>query len=292
MDDFASVLRYAAVTFQRVDASVFVYGSCEDDVRSTAARQRYANPTTVPEDETMPNATDLLREDHRKVKDLFHQFEEADNAAERRRIADVVMRELEIHSIIEEEIFYPAVRRQDDTGDLMEDTMNEADEEHHVADLLMAELKKMRSADARFAAKFTVLAENVKHHIQEEESEIFTKAAEAGMERLQELGLQMEQRKLELMKGPGPGAKPRKASRTRATTRKPSRSRTMPASRKARTNRVARSKRATTAGAKRTARKASSSARKTVRKAGTRTKSAAKKATTRAAGRTRAARAR
>ena len=165
----------------------------------------------------MPNATDLLREDHRKVKDLFHQFEGADNAAERRRIADEVMRELEIHSAIEEEIFYPAVRRQDDVGDLMEDTMNEADEEHHVADLLMAELKKMRSADARFAAKFTVLAENVKHHIQEEESEIFTKAAEGGMDRLQELGLRMEQRKLELMAN---GAKPRKASRKKTTTRK------------------------------------------------------------------------
>jgi hypothetical protein len=198
------------------------------------------------------------------------------------------MTELEIHSAIEEEIFYPAVRRQEDAGDLMEDTMNEADEEHHVADLLMAELKKMRSADARFAAKFTVLAENVKHHIQEEESEIFTKAAEAGMERLQELGLQMEQRKLELMNG----AKPRKASRTKATTRKPSRSRTMPAARKARTTRVARSKRATTSGVKKSARKTTTSAKKTVRRAATRTKTAARKATSRAKTRTRGARTR
>lgn len=147
----------------------------------------------------MPNATDLLREDHHKVKDLFRQFEDADTPAERRRIADQAIMELEIHSQVEEEIFYPAIRKQDDVGDLMDDTMNEADEEHHVADLLIGELKKMRAADARFVAKFTVLAENVKHHIGEEEAEIFTKAAEGGMDRLQKLGARMEQRKAELM---------------------------------------------------------------------------------------------
>lgn len=212
----------------------------------------------------MPNATDLLREDHHKVKDLFRQFDEAETAAERRRIADQAIMELEIHSQIEEEIFYPAVRKQDDAGDLMDDTMNEADEEHHVADLLIGELKKMRSADARFVAKFTVLAENVKHHIGEEEAEIFTKAAEGGMDRLQKLGARMEARKAELVASYGKrrpatrGAK--KASRPATAAKKTART-------------VAKATRAV----KTTAKKATSAAKKTARKATKATKPARKK---------------
>jgi hypothetical protein len=145
----------------------------------------------------MPLATDLLRDDHRRVKELFKEFEETDSATGKRRVAEQCFMELEIHSQIEEEIFYPSIRVQD--REEMDETMNEADEEHHVVDLLIAEMKKMRPADPYFAAKFTVMAENVKHHIQEEESEIFTKAAEAGSASLEQLGARMEERKLELM---------------------------------------------------------------------------------------------
>ena len=84
----------------------------------------------------MPSATDLLREDHHKVKDLFREFDDADDATRRKTIAEQTFMELEIHSQIEEEIFYPAIRRQRDVSGKMDETMNEADEEHHVVDLL------------------------------------------------------------------------------------------------------------------------------------------------------------
>ena len=79
--------------------------------------------------------------------------------------------ELKIHAMIEEEIFYPAVRRQ-----LSEDVMNEADEEHHVARVLIAELDRDGRGNDHREAKFTVLAESVRHHIREEEGEMLPKA--------------------------------------------------------------------------------------------------------------------
>lgn len=163
----------------------------------------------------MTDALQMLRDDHKKVKDLFQQFEEAEDTRTKKSIVDTAIMELQIHTRLEEEIFYPAMRRQ---GDIAE-TMNEAEEEHRVVDLLIAELRKMRPADKQYAAKFTVLAENVKHHIHEEESEMLPKAAEAGMPALQRLGEQMMRRKQELMRR---GATRRRngASTNGRTTRK------------------------------------------------------------------------
>src|SRR5438128_7808356 len=96
--------------------------------------------------------------------------------------------QLEMNSMLEEKIFYPAVRQEDDTEDLM----NEAEEEHHVVDLLIGELRGMSASDPHFSAKFQVMAESVKHHIDEEETEMFPKAAELGQERLRQIGDQME----------------------------------------------------------------------------------------------------
>jgi len=124
----------------------------------------------------MPNATEMLREDHRKVKDLFEHFEGTDSG-DRKEIVDTTLRELEVHTSIEEEIFYPAARLalQELDGEESDDTIDEAWEEHHVVKLLSAELKKMRSSDEHYDAKFTVLAESVKHHIKEEEEQLFPK---------------------------------------------------------------------------------------------------------------------
>jgi hypothetical protein len=124
----------------------------------------------------MPNAIELLREDHRKVKDLFEHFEGTESG-DKKEIVDTTLRELEIHTSIEEEIFYPAARLalQELDGEEGDDTIDEAWEEHHVVKLLAAELKKMRSSDEHYDAKFTVLAESVKHHIKEEEEELFPK---------------------------------------------------------------------------------------------------------------------
>ncbi|THI87075.1 MAG: hemerythrin domain-containing protein [Nitrospira sp. CG24A] len=79
--------------------------------------------------------------------------------------------ELEVHSKLEEELIYPAIRAEIDDDDLMDEAL----EEHHVVHGLLGELKKMKPSDERYDAKFTVLAENVRHHIKEEETEMFSK---------------------------------------------------------------------------------------------------------------------
>jgi len=116
----------------------------------------------------MPDAVQLLRQDHQTVQELFKQFEEADDDRAKKEIAAAALKELKVHTTLEEELFYPAVREQIDE----EEKIDEAEEEHHVAKLLIAELQRMKPSDERFEAKFKVLAESVKHHIQEEESSV------------------------------------------------------------------------------------------------------------------------
>jgi hemerythrin superfamily protein len=159
----------------------------------------------------MPNAIEMLREDHRKVKDLFEHFEGTDSG-DKKEIVDTTLRELEIHTSIEEEIFYPAARLalQELEGDEGDDVIDEAWEEHHVVKLLAAELKKMRSSDERYDAKFTVLAESVKHHIEEEEGELFPKL-EAHIDG-EELGEKMMVRKQKLQQRTDNGSKSRSSS--------------------------------------------------------------------------------
>ncbi|HSP54499.1 MAG TPA: hemerythrin domain-containing protein [Dehalococcoidia bacterium] len=146
----------------------------------------------------MPDANTMLRKDHRRVKELFRRFENTEDKREQKAIADQAIFELDIHSRLEEEIYYPAVRKM--SGDV-DEIMNEAEEEHHVVDVLMQELLKMEPSDPMFAAKFTVMSENVEHHIDEEESEMLPKAAELGMSKMEDLGARMERRKQELMRG-------------------------------------------------------------------------------------------
>lgn len=114
----------------------------------------------------------MLKDDHKKVKDLFDRFEATDDTKEQRTIVQEALQELEIHAAIENTIVYPALGEEMED----EDALDEAYEEHHVAELLIAELKGMEgSSGGRFAAKFMVLAENVRHHIKEEESELLPK---------------------------------------------------------------------------------------------------------------------
>jgi hypothetical protein len=140
------------------------------------------------------NAIALLKADHKKVKDLFDQFEKAKETEEKQQIAQQVIKELKIHSVIEEEIFYPTVRAEIEEEDLM----NEAEEEHRVAKTLIEELENEDASDDHFDAKFMVLAENVRHHIKEEESEMFSEAKDSDVD-MNELGEQMMKRKEELM---------------------------------------------------------------------------------------------
>ena len=138
-------------------------------------------------------AVSLLKADHDKVKGLFDQFQAAKTRQAKRRIARDALTELKVHAAIEEEIFYPAVRKP-----IGKEIMNEADEEHHVAKLLIAELDGMDGSETHFDAKFHVLAENVRHHIKEEESEMLPQAKKVKVD-FEALAGMMQQRKEELM---------------------------------------------------------------------------------------------
>jgi hypothetical protein len=138
------------------------------------------------------DAIAMLKRDHDNVKALFDQFEKAERKAEKQRIVKQALEELRIHSTLEEEIFYPAVREQLKNG-----IMNEADEEHHVAKVLIAELDTIDGDDDHFDAKFTVLAESVRHHIKEEEDQMLPKARDLKIN-FHALGEKMERRKAEL----------------------------------------------------------------------------------------------
>lgn len=142
----------------------------------------------------------LLKEDHKTVEKLFKQFEKAgdDAHAEKRKIADQVIEELTTHTWIEEKIFYPAAREA--APDTKDDVL-ESVEEHHVVLWMLSELTDLDPADERFDAKMTVLMENVRHHVEEEEKEWFPNIRKAmGRNRLTELGEQMEAAK---KKAPG-----------------------------------------------------------------------------------------
>jgi len=121
---------------------------------------------------TGENAISMLQNDHEKVKGLFDKFEKTKDSAAKKKIVAEALGELKIHATIEEEFFYPAVRQQIDDK---EGLMDEADEEHHVAKVLIAELDAMNGNEDHWDAKFTVLAESVRHHIKEE-GDMFKKA--------------------------------------------------------------------------------------------------------------------
>ena len=117
---------------------------------------------------------EMLKEDHEKVKGLFNKFESAEGQ-ERADIAATAIMELKVHADLEEKLIYPAIREHIDE----DERMNEAVEEHHLVHVLIRELKKLKPKDEVFQAKFKVLGELVKHHIEEEEGEMFPKAQES-----------------------------------------------------------------------------------------------------------------
>lgn len=143
------------------------------------------------------DAISLLTDDHKKVKKLFKSYEQCskkDDVDGKLEIAHQIFAELTIHTMIEEEIFYPAAREaiKDD------DMLNEAKVEHDTAKDLIAQLEEMDGEDPFYDAKMTVLSEYIDHHVKEEEDEMFPKAKKAKMD-LEGLGVQMLERKEELM---------------------------------------------------------------------------------------------
>ena len=130
----------------------------------------------------------MLKNDHKEILRTFKDFENAgDNALKTKgRLVDKMVELLTVHTYIENEVMYPRVR---ELVPELEDDVLESYEEHHVADVLVMELVAMKPSDERFTAKTTVLIENVRHHIEEEETEWFPQVREAlGRKLLQELG--------------------------------------------------------------------------------------------------------
>jgi hypothetical protein len=143
------------------------------------------------------DAMKLLEEDHRKVKKLLEEGDKTTEQATKRRteLLNELLMELRIHETIEEEIFYPALEEHAKTKEIA----LEGYEEHHAVDNIAEELVALDPSDETWGAKFTVMKENIEHHIEEEEGEMFTKARQAlDEEELSEIADMMESRRNEL----------------------------------------------------------------------------------------------
>ncbi|HEX8634444.1 MAG TPA: hemerythrin domain-containing protein [Pyrinomonadaceae bacterium] len=142
------------------------------------------------------DAITLLKTDHEKVSGIFEKLEETTESAEKTReeLFAQLKQELDLHAHIEETIFYPVLKKSEETRDI---TM-EGIQEHHVVKVLLRELDAMGVGSETWTAKLKVLKENVEHHVEEEEDDMFKKARTVlSREQLEELGTLMEQEKLQ-----------------------------------------------------------------------------------------------
>jgi hemerythrin-like domain-containing protein len=143
------------------------------------------------------DAIALLTADHREVSDMFEQFENLSDRAKatKSKLTQKICNALIAHTTIEEEIFYPAVREAVKEGD---DMVDEAVVEHASAKELIQQLQEMDPEDDLYDAKVKVLGEQIDHHVEEEEEEMFEKARKSGLD-LVALGQEMAQRKQEIL---------------------------------------------------------------------------------------------
>jgi hemerythrin superfamily protein len=147
------------------------------------------------------NAITLLKNDHKAVEGLFKRFEKLGPRAVKTKqdVVERIIRELSIHAAIEEMLFYPAVR------ELAPDMVLESLEEHHIVKWVLSELDGMSAENERFDAKVTVLTENVRHHVEEEEGDLFPQVRKLlGKQRLAELGDAMAKAKKTVPTHPHP----------------------------------------------------------------------------------------
>jgi hemerythrin superfamily protein len=141
------------------------------------------------------DAITLLREDHRKVEELFKQFEKASGEGRKEKLALEICKELTIHTMLEEEIFYPAI-----DGKVEEDLLKESFVEHDAAKLLIAEIEAGEPSDDFYDSKVKVLQEQIEHHVEEEEMPkkgLFAQARDADVD-MKALGDQLARRKAQL----------------------------------------------------------------------------------------------
>jgi hemerythrin superfamily protein len=143
------------------------------------------------------DAITLLKKDHKTVDDLFTRFERLGPRAKKskQQVVERIVKELAIHAAIEESVLYPAIRTAVDE-EKTDELVLESLEEHHIVKWTLSELDGMSPEHERFDAKVTVLMESVRHHVGEEESELFPKVAKAlDKERLEELGTALAEAK-------------------------------------------------------------------------------------------------
>jgi len=202
------------------------------------------------------DAFNLLKTDHQKVAELFDQLESSNGKA-KLRVFEQIKTELELHTHIEETIFYPALEKPKQTHELV----LEAYEEHDVVKQLLEELSTAKSADEEWEAQAKVLRENVEHHVEEEENELFKKTRAAlSEEEIETLGEQMENEKKRMQ-----GTRGSKSSAKKSGGAKKSASKTKSAStaaKRARTSKKGPSK----SGSKSSASKRSRSSKKSASK--------------------------
>ncbi len=147
---------------------------------------------------TAMNPVQMILDDHERVRQLFQQFQQADEQQQKQQIADQVLMELTVHANLEEEIFYPAMR-QKASGSEDQQMVQEAYEEHAQAKALIQQLQGMQASDPQFTTLFQQLQQDVEHHVQEEETEMLPKAQQELSDQMDRLGQEMAQRKQQLM---------------------------------------------------------------------------------------------
>jgi hemerythrin superfamily protein len=152
---------------------------------ASTRRARSTRPKTM-------DAIAVLKADHKMVDEMFTQFENAKSESQKRSLTGKIIMALKVHTQIEEEIFYPACR-----GEIEEDMLDEAKVEHNSAKQLIAEIEVMQPGEELYDAKVTVLGEYVRHHVQEEEKEMFPLVRKTDLD-LKMLGEQLTARKTEL----------------------------------------------------------------------------------------------
>ena len=138
------------------------------------------------------DALELLIEEHKEAKALFKRIEQTNGPKEAQRLFNELKAALELHEQLEETHLYPPLKEEEKTEDLV----LEAYEEHHVADLLLAEISQLDPSDETWRPKVKVLQENIEHHIEEEEGELFPKVRRLwNKSRREEVGARMQEMK-------------------------------------------------------------------------------------------------
>jgi hypothetical protein len=151
-------------------------------------------PTTTKASPVHKEATAMLRADHKLVSELFEQYEKSRSPAKKKELVAQICKELTVHAQVEEEIFYPAVKAALKDHELIP----EASVEHATLKDLIAQVEGLEPDGEMFDAKIKVMSEYVKHHVKEEQNEIFPKARATKLDMV-ELGAQIDARKQELM---------------------------------------------------------------------------------------------